>query len=397
MRELLGRENAPILVDQEGGRVQRLRAPNWKARPAAGSFGSISRQNPRAARDLAYDNARVMAAELCDLGINVDCTPCVDVPVEGAHNIIGDRAFANDPWVVASLGQAVIDGMTDSGVLPVIKHIPGHGRARADSHMELPVVDTPLAELERTDFVPFKALADLPWGMTAHIRYTAIDAANPATISRKIVEETIRRGIPAETLTTDVFWPTYELVCKMYRADQMSRLSHHMATRLLRVLVDQTATRFTMRQKVGRSVFAVCGPNDADELGAQMAVDLLEASGFSMTFAGGGIAGDEILGTVQERQPDVLLMFASAPGDLPEIRGMIDQIHEIGACRGLQVVVGGGVFNRAEGLAEEIGADLWATTPAELAQAMHEEPARRAATDQRTVGRKRRIVRAEAA
>ena len=224
---------------------------------------------------------------------------------------------------------------------------------------------------------------------------TLVNGDRPA--ARAIVEETIRRGIPAETLTTDVFWPTYELVCKMYRADQMSRLSHHMATRLLRVLVDQTATRFTMRQKVGRSVFAVCGPNDADELGAQMAVDLLEASGFSMTFAGGGIAGDEILGTVQERQPDVLLMFASAPGDLPEIRGMIDQIHEIGACRGLQVVVGGGVFNRAEGLAEEIGADLWATTPAELAQAMHEEPARRAATDQRTVGRKRRIVRAEAA
>jgi beta-N-acetylhexosaminidase len=192
MRELLGRENAPILVDQEGGRVQRLRAPNWKARPAAGSFGSISRQNPRAARDLAYDNARVMAAELCDLGINVDCTPCVDVPVEGAHNIIGDRAFANDPWVVASLGQAVIDGMTDSGVLPVIKHIPGHGRARADSHMELPVVDTPREELERTDFTPFRALARAPLGMTAHVVYSAIDPTAPATTSKKVIDEVVR-------------------------------------------------------------------------------------------------------------------------------------------------------------------------------------------------------------
>jgi len=192
MRELLGRENAPILVDQEGGRVQRLRAPNGKARPAAGSFGSISRQNPRAARDLAYDNARVMAAELCDLGINVDCTPCVDVPVEGAHNIIGDRAFANDPWVVASLGQAVIDGMTDSGVLPVIKHIPGHGRARADSHMELPVVDTPREELERTDFTPFRALARAPLGMTAHVVYSAIDPTAPATTSKKVIDEVVR-------------------------------------------------------------------------------------------------------------------------------------------------------------------------------------------------------------
>jgi beta-N-acetylhexosaminidase len=192
MRELLGRENAPILVDQEGGRVQRLRAPNWKARPAAGSFGSISRQNPRAARDLAYDNARVMAAELCDLGINVDCTPCVDVPVEGAHNIIGDRAFANDPWVVASLGQAVIDGMTDSGVLPVIKHIPGHGRARADSHMELPVVDTSREELERTDFTPFRALARAPLGMTAHVVYSAIDPTAPATTSKKVIDEVVR-------------------------------------------------------------------------------------------------------------------------------------------------------------------------------------------------------------
>ncbi|MFN9355352.1 MAG: beta-N-acetylhexosaminidase [Alphaproteobacteria bacterium] len=192
MRALLERPDAPILVDQEGGRVQRLRAPNWKARPVAAAFGTISRQNPRAARDLAYDNARLMAAELCDLGINVDCTPCVDVPVEGAHNIIGDRAFANDPWVVASLGQAVIDGMMDSGVLPVIKHIPGHGRARADSHMELPVVDTSREELERTDFTPFRALARAPLGMTAHVVYSAIDPTAPATTSKKVIDEVVR-------------------------------------------------------------------------------------------------------------------------------------------------------------------------------------------------------------
>ncbi len=192
MRECAGRENAPILVDQEGGRVQRLRGQNWKSRPAAASFGTISRQNPRSARDLAYDNARVMAAELFDLGINVDCVPCVDVPVEGAHGIIGDRAFGNDPWVVASLGQSVIDGMLDGGVLPVIKHLPGHGRARADSHLELPVVDTPRDELERTDFTPFRALARAPLGMTAHVVYSDIDPDAPATTSKKVIDEIVR-------------------------------------------------------------------------------------------------------------------------------------------------------------------------------------------------------------
>jgi beta-N-acetylhexosaminidase len=172
--------------------VQRLRGQYWRPRPAAAAFGAISRQDPRSARDLAYDNARAMAEELSSLGINVDCTPCVDVPVEGAHGIIGDRAFGHDPWVVASLGQSVIDGMMDGGVLPVIKHIPGHGRARADSHMELPVVDTSRAELERTDFTPFRALARAPLGMTAHVVYTDIDASAPATTSKKVIDEIVR-------------------------------------------------------------------------------------------------------------------------------------------------------------------------------------------------------------
>lgn len=192
MREVLGRENAPILIDQEGGRVQRLRGQHWRPRPPAAAFGAVSRQNPRAARDLAYDNARIMGAELYELGINVDCVPCVDVPVEGAHGIIGDRAFANDPWVVAGLGQSVIDGMMDSGVLPVIKHLPGHGRAKADSHMELPVVDTPREELERTDFTPFRALARSHLGMTAHVVFSQIDPSSPATTSKKVIDEVVR-------------------------------------------------------------------------------------------------------------------------------------------------------------------------------------------------------------
>ncbi len=205
LRDAVGRANAPILIDQEGGRVQRLRG-QWRARPAAASFGAISRQNPVAARDLAYDNARVMAEELRDLGINVDCVPCIDVPVEGSHDIIGDRAFARDPWVVAALGQAVIDGMLDGGVLPVIKHIPGHGRARADSHLELPVVNTPRAELERTDFAPFRALAHAPLGMSAHVVYSDIDAAAPATASKRVVDEVIRGfiGFDGALMTDDL-------------------------------------------------------------------------------------------------------------------------------------------------------------------------------------------------
>lgn len=206
LRECVRRENAPILIDQEGGRVQRLRGDHWRQRPAAAAFGAINRQDPKMARDLAYDNARVMAAELSDLGINVDCTPCVDVPIEGAHDIIGDRAFARDPWVVAALGQAVIDGMLDGGVLPIIKHMPGHGRARADSHMELPVVDTPRAELERSDFAPFRALAHAPLGMTAHVVYADIDATAPATTSKRVIDEAVRGfiGFDGALMTDDL-------------------------------------------------------------------------------------------------------------------------------------------------------------------------------------------------
>jgi beta-N-acetylhexosaminidase len=206
MRSLLGRENAPILIDQEGGRVQRLRGDHWRSRPAAASFGALNRQDPAMAREMAYTNARLMAKDLSDIGINVDCTPVVDVPIEGAHDIIGDRAFGRDPWLVASLGQAVIDGMLDGGVLPVIKHIPGHGRARADSHMELPVVETPRDELERSDFAPFRALAQSPFAMTAHVVYSAIDPTAPATTSKRVIDEIVRgfMGYDGCLLTDDL-------------------------------------------------------------------------------------------------------------------------------------------------------------------------------------------------
>lgn len=205
--------------------------------------------------------------------------------------------------------------------------------------------------------------------------------------ARAIISETQREETPAELLMTDLFWPAYNKIETLHRADQISALAHHYATRLLRVLVDQTATRLTRQPARGRSVIAFCGPTDPDELGAQMAVDLLEADGYEVRFAAGGIAEDEILGHVQSEQPDVLLLFASAPQDLPGTRWLIDKLIEIGACEKTQVIVGGGVYNRAEGLAEEIGADLWAETPAEVVQVLEEEPERRMSPDQRTVGR----------
>lgn len=207
--------------------------------------------------------------------------------------------------------------------------------------------------------------------------------------SRTVVDEALRAGVSAPRLVSELFWPAYEMVEKLYRSDQLTKICHHFATRLLRVLVDQNASRLTRAARNGRSVLAVCGPRDSEELGAQMAVDLLEHSGYEVSFAGGGIANDEILAHVHENKPQVLLLFASGASDLPEIRQLIDTLQEIGACPNLQVVVGAGVFNRAEGLAEEIGADLWARTPLELVEVMAAEPARRADSEQRTVGRKR--------
>jgi methanogenic corrinoid protein MtbC1 len=220
---------------------------------------------------------------------------------------------------------------------------------------------------------------------------TLVSGDRPA--AREIVGDTLNRGQRPEDLVIGLFWPAYEMVERLYRNDQLTKLGHHLATRLLRVLVDQNAARLAMQPARGRSVLAFCGPRDADELGAQMAVDLLEAAGFGVNFAGGGIPNDEVLARVHDTRPDVLLMFASGPADLPELRRLIDTMHEIGACPGLQIVVGGGVFNRADGLAEEIGADLWASNPLELVGAMISSAARRAEADQRTVGRKRRLKR----
>lgn len=200
LREADGeRDRLPILIDQEGGRVARLKPPHWRDAPPAGIFAEIALYHLARARRLTYLNARLIAAELRALGITVDCAPVADIPAPGSHDIIGDRAYGALPGQVAMLARDMAQGLLDGGVLPVLKHIPGHGRALADSHAELPVVDAELAELERSDFIPFMNLADLPFAMTAHIRFTALDAALPVTLSPKAlryIRETLGfRGI----------------------------------------------------------------------------------------------------------------------------------------------------------------------------------------------------------
>ena len=167
MRACVQRPDAPVLVDQEGGRVQRLGPPHWRAYPNGATFGKIWDLSPDRAREAAFLGARLIADDLARIGITVDCLPVLDVPVEGAHDVIGNRAYHRNPAVVASIGRAASLGLLAGGVLPVVKHMPGHGRAMCDTHHNLPVVDVPRDELERHDFAPFRRLADMPLAMTA--------------------------------------------------------------------------------------------------------------------------------------------------------------------------------------------------------------------------------------
>ena len=184
LRDSVGRADAPVLIDQEGGRVQRLGPPHWPKYPPGSAYLKAV-NDPMAARELVRLGARLIAHDLRELGITVDCVPVLDVPVPGAHDIIGDRAYAQDPATVTQLGRAAAEGLLAGGVLPIIKHIPGHGRAFSDSHHDLPVVETAIEELDAWDFAPFKALSDMPMAMTAHVVFTAVDAKRPATTSKK--------------------------------------------------------------------------------------------------------------------------------------------------------------------------------------------------------------------
>jgi beta-N-acetylhexosaminidase len=192
LRDTVGRADAPILIDQEGGRVQRMGPPHWPAYPPGRTYGRLAGNDPLYQREIARLGARLMANDLRAVGIDVDCLPVLDVPVPGAHDVIGDRAYAHVPETVAMLGRAAAEGLIAGGVLPVIKHIPGHGRAGADSHHDLPVVHASREELERQDFVPFRHLADMPLAMTAHVVYTALDPDRPATTSPAVMTEVIR-------------------------------------------------------------------------------------------------------------------------------------------------------------------------------------------------------------
>lgn len=187
---------APVLIDQEGGRVQRLRPPHWRSAPPMIQFGVLYERNPEQARTALRLNMQAIGAELADLGIDVDCAPVLDVPVQGAHDVIGDRAISRAPNVVSELAESACQGLIDVGIVPVIKHMPGHGRAMVDSHESLPVVETPAAQLEEWDYGPFKHVAALPVaGMTAHVVYTSIDADQPATLSNRVIGDTIRTKI----------------------------------------------------------------------------------------------------------------------------------------------------------------------------------------------------------
>lgn len=195
LRTSIDDEGAPVLVDQEGGRVQRLKPPLARLRPPAARFGDLYARDPDAGVEAVFLNHRLMAHELAALGFDADCAPCVDLIHTGAHALIGDRAYGADVDQVSKLGRAAMEGLMAGGVAPIVKHIPGHGRATADSHYDLPVVETPEPELAQTDFAPFRALSDAPMAMTAHVLYSGIDADACATVSRKVIDTAIRGQI----------------------------------------------------------------------------------------------------------------------------------------------------------------------------------------------------------
>ena len=195
MRQAVGREDVPIFIDQEGGRVCRLNPEYWRKPPSGAALLALYEKDSEMGLVAAKINARLMADELGSMGVSVNCYPLLDLYFSGADKVIGDRSYGDNGDIVAKLGEAACEGLLSGGVLPVIKHIPGHGRATVDSHIDLPIVDTPRETLSKTDFAPFKALNHMPLAMTAHVVYSAIDAINPATLSEKVIRQVIREEI----------------------------------------------------------------------------------------------------------------------------------------------------------------------------------------------------------
>lgn len=227
----------------------------------------------------------------------------------------------------------------------------------------------------------------------SHERFYTFLISGQRQQARQIIQTLLDDGATARELLNDLFWPTLEQIQNLYRNDQLTELAHHYATRLMRTLVDQLQPQLDAKASIGRRVLLVCGPEEPEELAAQIAADLLEAEGFEVFFGGGGVANDEIVEQLGLLDADVLAIFGAVASTVPATRQLIDHLQEIDLSPRIQLVVGGGVFNRADGLAEEIGADLWAATPQDLVDEMTENPDRRMTPDQRTVGRKRRTTR----
>lgn len=195
LRSSVARADAPVLIDQEGGRVARLRPPQWRKAPPAKVLGELYVRDPEKGLEATRLNSRLLAFDVASIGCDVDCLPVLDIAFPEAHAVIGDRAYSSSPETVAALGRAAAEGLMAEGVMPVIKHIPGHGRATVDSHDMLPRVDVPRELLERTDFLPFKLLSDLPWAMTGHLLFTAVDPARAITVSPAGISDVIRGHI----------------------------------------------------------------------------------------------------------------------------------------------------------------------------------------------------------
>jgi beta-N-acetylhexosaminidase len=195
LRSCVARAEAPVLIDQEGGRVARLKPPHWRKAPPGRVLGELYARNPEAGLEATRLNSRLLAADVASIGCDVDCLPVLDIALPGAHSVIGDRAYAGQPEAVAAIGRAAAEGLMAEGVTPVIKHIPGHGRAMVDSHHSAPTVTESRDALERTDFLPFKLLSDLPWAMTAHVLYEAVDLDAVLTVSARGVKDVVRGHI----------------------------------------------------------------------------------------------------------------------------------------------------------------------------------------------------------
>ncbi|MCL2639789.1 MAG: B12-binding domain-containing protein [Phycisphaerales bacterium] len=225
-------------------------------------------------------------------------------------------------------------------------------------------------------------------------RFLTILFAGDRSGARGIVAEAFENGMSAEQILMNVIWPTMEKIRAQYKADRINTGMHHMASRLLRMLADQLSLRLTRQPRNGRSMLVICSPGEPEELGAQITTDIAESHGWSVHFAGGGVPNDEIVGWIGQLQPQVLMVYGTIPSAAPMVRQLIDLLHDVGISPKLQIICSGGVFNRAEGLAEEIGSDLFAPDPLEALEILAAYPNKRVTPEQQTVGRKRRIKKA---